>query len=245
MKKPHYRSIFISDTHLGFRGANPSALNEFLKTVDCEYLYLIGDIFDIWELRKRIHWSEDCNNVLRKLLKLHKNGTKIFYIPGNHDEALRNFLPFNLGGIEFLNETYHHTKNGEKYLIIHGDQFVFVVGHMKWLAVLGSTLYDWLIVMNRLVNKSRSIFGFTTHWSLSGFLKQKAKKAVSFMRDFETASKKYAEKLECVGVITGHIHNAKIDATDKIKYLNCGDWVETLSWISEDDQGVFELHYWL
>lgn len=245
-KRTYYRAVFISDTHLGFRGAQAKALVSFLKSIECDTLYLVGDIFDLWAMRKKIWWDQDCNQVLRRVLKMAQNGTRIVYIPGNHDEAIRGFLPITLGAdIEIVNETIHRTSSGDEYLLIHGDQFDVVVGHMKWLAVLGSTIYDWLMAVNGWLHILRVRLGYHTYWSLAGYLKKKAKKAVSFMRDFETAVINHAQKQGCTGVICGHIHNAKLHMNDDgIIYANCGDWIESLTALVENNEGKIELLHW-
>jgi len=244
MQRHRYRSVFISDTHLGFRGAKAKHLADFLKSVECDYLYLVGDIFDFWAMKSRIWWNSDCSVVLRRILKMGNNGTKIVYIPGNHDEAIRMFLPFDLGAIQFLNETIHTTVDGKRLLVIHGDQFDVVIGHMKWLAIVGSTLYDWLLSLNEVVHSIRLKLGYPTYWSLAGYLKQKAKRAVSYMRDFETAVMRYTIKHNADGAVCGHIHNAKLTEIDGLVYANCGDWIESLTALVEHKDGKLEIINW-
>jgi len=243
--RQHYRAIFISDTHLGFRGAKAKNLLSFLKSVECHYLYLVGDIVDLWEMKKGILWDLDSSSVIRRIMKMSQDGTKVVYVPGNHDEAIRHFLPFEMAeNVSFCDETFHTTSNGTKFNIIHGDQFDFVIGHMKWLAVLGTTLYDWLLSLNDVLHSVRVRLGYHTYWSLAGYLKHKAKGAVSFMRDFETAVVHHAKKQECDGVVCGHIHRAKLEMIDGIQYANCGDWVESLTALVEDVDGRLRLIHW-
>lgn len=247
--RTYYRAIFISDTHLGFRGANASNLHSFLKSVRCDYLYLVGDIFDLWEMKKKVYWDSDCTGVLRQILKMVKFGTKVIYLPGNHDDAIRTFLPISLGtDIELIDEALHVTTNGTRFVLIHGDQFDTVVGHMKWLAVLGSVIYGWLLRGNEILHKIRLKLGYHSYWSLAAYLKHKAKRAVSFIKDFEEAVIRHAITKQCDGVICGHIHHAKIQTKEidnhPIIYANCGDWVESLTALVENEAGDLELIHW-
>ena len=249
MNRTYYRSVFISDAHLGFRGTNAKNLSSFLKSIRCDYLYLVGDIFDLWAMKKKIFWNDHCTSVIRQILKMAKHGTKIIYLPGNHDEAIRSFLPLAFGEeIEVIDETVHVTAAGIKFLVIHGDQFDGVVGSVKWLAVLGSTVYDWLLAANDLLHKIRVKMGYHTYWSLAAFLKHKAKQAMSFIKDFETAVVHHAIKKGCAGAICGHIHHAKIATVEvngqSVVYANCGDWVESLTALVETEIGDLEIVKW-
>ena len=249
MNRTYYRAVFLSDTHLGFRGANSIALLSFLKSIRCDYLYLVGDIFDLWAMKKKIWWDANCSAIVRQILKMAKHGTKIIYLPGNHDDAIRTFLPFSFGEeITVQEEALHITTNGTRFLLIHGDQFDTVVGHVKWLALLGSTIYDWLLVGNDILHKIRVKMGYHSYWSLAGYLKQKAKRAVSFIKDFEYSVIHYTINHQCDGVICGHIHNAKIlEITEKGRefiYANCGDWVESLTALVENSDGKLEIVKW-
>lgn len=244
-RRVHYRTIFLSDLHLGFRGSKSKQILAFLKSVECDTLYLVGDIIDLWAMKRKIVWSPDCNAILRRLLKMVAGGTKIIYLPGNHDEALRNFIPFVLGeNVQFVDTSTYVTPTGKRYAVLHGDQYDVVVGNMKWLALLGSTIYDWLLFSNSLLHHIRVKLGYHTYWSLSKYLKLKAKKAVSFIRDFETGVVHHAKKHDCEGVICGHIHHPKIEMVDGIEYVNCGDWIESLTAVVENDEGVLELIHW-
>ena len=240
-----YRSVFISDLHLGFRWCQAKAILSFLKSISCEKLYLVGDIFDLWEMKNKIWWNSDCNEIILQLLKMIKNGTTVIYLPGNHDDAIRKFLPCALGeGIEIADEYIHVTSNGNRYAVIHGDRYDVVVGNMKWLAILGSRIYDWLMFSNGYLHSIRVFFGYKKYWSLAGYLKKKTKKAVSFIDDFETALAHHAKVNDCIGVICGHIHNAKLSIVDEIVYANAGDWIESLTAIVETESGELELLQW-
>ena len=230
-KRTHYRAVFISDLHLGFGGAQAKSVLSFLKSIECETLYLVGDIIDFWEMKKGIQWDLASSEVLRRLLKMVKSGTKIVYLPGNHDDQIRNFIPFGLGSnIEFVDTTKHVTSSGLQFSILHGDQYDVVVGNMKWLAVLGHHLYDLLLKSNGILHFIRTRLGYHEYWSLAGYLKSKAKKAVSFVQDFEKAVLMHAGNEGSCGVICGHIHTPKIYiAENGLIYANCGDSVESLT----------------
>jgi UDP-2,3-diacylglucosamine pyrophosphatase LpxH len=244
-RRTHYRSVWISDLHLGFRGCKAKQLHNFLKSIECDFLYLVGDVFDLMAMRSRIHWDAETTGVIRRILKMMKRGTRVVYITGNHDEPIRLFVPFAAGSeIAIENEIIHVTKSGKRLMVIHGDKFDFVVGHMKWLTILGSRLYDWLLSLNSILHTVRVRLGFTKYWSLSAYLKSKTKRAISFVHDFESAAMLYAEKNECCGVICGHIHTPKMYVDRGILYANCGDWVESLSALVENDEGNLELVHW-
>jgi UDP-2,3-diacylglucosamine pyrophosphatase LpxH len=238
-QRTHYKSIFISDLHLGFRGAKTTNLLSFLKSVECDQLFLVGDVFDLWALKG---WNSDCNAVLRRILKMMKQGTKVIYLTGNHDEAIRQYVPLAFGEeISFVDEYVYTTVCGLKLLVIHGDIFDFV---SKWLTHVGAHIYDGLIQVNRLVHKLRLMCGFKTYWSLSAYLKRKTKKALDVVKDFKTAVLRYAEKKNCDGVICGHIHTATKAERDGMLYINCGDWVESLTAFVEHTDGRMELIHW-
>lgn len=238
-----YRSVFISDLHLGFRGCNSKALLLFLKSIECDNLFLIGDVFDFWAIRSKIWWNSECTAVIRRILKMIKSGTKVIYLPGNHDDDLRHFLPFAFGSeIEFADEYVYTTLTGKKLLLIHGDIFDVVA---KWLSILGSHVYDWLLVSNGVLHKIRMLLGYKKYWSLAGYLKKRTKKALSAVKDFENAVIHHAHKAGCSGVICGHIHTAVMYEKDGMLYINCGDWVESNTAIVENLDGKFELIHWL
>lgn len=238
-QRTRYRTIFISDLHLGFRGAKTKNLLAFLKSVECEYLFLVGDVFDLWALKG---WNPDSTSVLRRILKMMKNGTKVIYLTGNHDEAIRHYVPLAFGEeISFVDEYVYTTICGLKLLVIHGDIFDFVP---KWLSHVGAHLYDWLIRANSLVHRLRLMCGMKTYWSLSAYLKRKTKKALSAVKNFETAVLRYAQRQNCDGVVCGHIHTAMMAHREGMLYINCGDWVESLTAFVEYNDGRMELIYW-
>jgi len=241
----HYRAAFLSDWHLGFQNSHVKALLSFLKAHTFDTLYLVGDIFDFWAMQTRLWWDKHCNEVIRQILKMLKNGMRLILLPGNHDDGIRHFTPLHLGfEITVVDEARHVTSCGTSFIVIHGDQFDFVVGHMRWLSKIGANVYDFLISLNGVVNGIRSRLGFKRYWSLSAYLKMKAKSAVSFIQDFETAALRYAASKECDGIICGHIHTAKILAKDGLIYANCGDWVESLTALVENANGVLDIVHW-
>ena len=235
-----YRSIFISDVHLGTKHSNAELLLEFLKSTEAETYYLIGDIIDGWSMKKKIHWPQSHSNVLQYLLKLSKNGHKVIYVTGNHDEFLREYGGTVLGNIELVNECIHVGEDNNRYLVIHGDQFDLVTTNAKWLAYVGGWAYDCMIDLNtklQWVYRTLNIRGF----SLSAWAKHNVKEAVNFIGDYESVVAD-AAKRRCVdGVICGHIHSVNISTIDGVKYMNCGDWVESCTAIVEHHSGKFEI----
>ena len=241
-KRTHYRAVFTSDWHLGFKNARPEHLLAFLLSVDCEYLYLVGDILDIWEMSKRSHWDSACTAVVQRVLEMVATGTKLYILPGNHDEAMRLFTPLYLDDeIRLVEEFIHVTWNGKRYLVIHGDQFDFIIGHMKWIAKIGSTLYGWLITLSSILSLVRVRLGYKNYWSLSSYLKGRAKPITSFFNDFEEAALHYARTKGCDGVICGHIHRVKLRVIDGLLYANCGDWIESMTALVENAAGELEI----
>jgi UDP-2,3-diacylglucosamine pyrophosphatase LpxH len=240
--RTHYRAVFLSDLHFGFRGAKPKNLLAFLKSIECEYLYLVGDIFDLWAMKDKIFWNADCTAVIRRILKMMQQGTQIVYVTGNHDAAIRNFVPLLLGNaLHVVDEHIHVTADGNRLLLIHGDRFDFVA---KWLSVLGSHIYGSALAMNNVLYRIRKVLGFKQYWSLSGWLKNKTKRALEAIKSFEDAVLCYAAQQNCTGAICGHIHTAKISLRDGLLYANCGDWVESMSAIVETSNGKLELIEW-
>ena len=236
----HYRAIFISDLHLGTPGCQAEALLEFLKTHTCDTLYLVGDIIDGWQLRRKWYWPQAHNDVVQKLLRKARKGCRVIYVPGNHDEFARDFLNHSFGGVEVVEDAVHITADGKKLWVIHGDYFDGVIQFAKWLAYLGDTLYDWALKANRHLNYMRGRLGMP-YWSLSAYLKLKVKKAVNFISDFEVAVAHEAKKLGYDGVVCGHIHHAEIRNIDGVLYCNDGDWVESLSTLVEHHDGRLEI----
>jgi UDP-2,3-diacylglucosamine pyrophosphatase LpxH len=240
----HYRSIFISDVHLGSKGAKADFLAHFLKHNHCDKLYLVGDIIDGWRLKKRIFWPQKHTNVIRRILTKSKRGTDVIYVTGNHDDFLRRYSGLDFGNIELCDETIHERVNGEKLLVVHGDKYDSVIQTQKWLAILGDWGYETLVVLNRHLNNIRNKLGMR-YWSLSAHIKHKVKSAVSFITAFEEAVVKDCKKQGFQGVICGHIHHPEIRKIEKIDYYNCGDWVESCTAIVETVEGEMKLLQWV
>jgi UDP-2,3-diacylglucosamine pyrophosphatase LpxH len=239
----HYRALFISDVHLGTRTSQAAALLEFLRVNDADTIYLVGDIIDFWRVRRGPHWPQSHNDVLQKLLRHARKGTRIVFIPGNHDEALRDFCGMQFGGIEVQQNTVHTTAAGRRYIVMHGDEFDVVVRTAKWLAFLGDRGYEAALWCNTPLNWVRRHLGLG-YWSLSAYLKQRVKQAVSFIGAFEDAVAAEARRHKTDGIICGHIHHASDRTIDGIHYLNCGDWVESCTAIGETIDGTLKLIRW-
>lgn len=237
------RSVWISDVHLGFKGCQAQALLDFLHSVETEYLFLVGDIVDFWSLNKSTYWPQEHTNVIRSILGKAKHGTKVIYIPGNHDAVMREYAGFKFGNIEVHLDYVHTTALNKKFLILHGDEFDTIVKHSQTIAKLGSWAYELLLQMNHYVNFFRRIFN-RGHWSLAKYLKLKVKNAVSYIGSFETALANLARERQVDGVICGHIHHAEVRLINSILYCNDGDWVESCSTIIEHTNGKIELLYW-
>ncbi len=234
------RTLFLSDVHLGTRGCQAKALLEFLKGVEAETIYLVGDIIDGWRLRATWHWPQAHNDVVQKLLRRARKGTRLVYVPGNHDEFLRDYTGSNFGDIEIVEEAIHQTADGRLILILHGDKFDTVVRNAKWLAHLGDWAYDFAIFLNRYVSHVRRYFNLP-YWSFSAYAKQKVKTAVNFIGAFEEAVVADAVRHNVDAVLCGHIHQPAIRRMGNIDYYNTGDWVESCSAIVEHEDGRFEL----
>jgi len=242
--KLHFRTIWISDIHLGTTGCQAELLLEFLKHTESRELYLVGDIIDGWQLRRRWYWHRFHNDVVQKILRKARKGTKVTYVAGNHDEFARHFLGLAFGDIEICNEAVHKTATGKRLLIIHGDQFDAVVQCAKWLAHLGDMLYGISLDLNRGLNRIRRGFGLP-YWSLSQYLKHRVKNAVSYINAFEEAVAREAKRRGLDGVVCGHIHRPEIRDIDGITYCNDGDWVESLSALVETFDGELKIVTWL
>jgi UDP-2,3-diacylglucosamine pyrophosphatase LpxH len=244
MSEPRrFRTIFISDIHLGTRACQAQALLEFLRLHDAETIYLIGDIIDGWALKGGWYWPQSHNDVVQKILRKARKGTRIIYLPGNHDEFLRDFYGTHLGGIEVQETAVHETADGKRYLVLHGDAFDFVIRNHRWLAHLGDAAYDLAIFCNRLATAVRRRMGLP-YWSLSAWAKGKVKNAVNVISRFEDALAREAAAAEAHGVICGHIHAPASRMIKDIHYLNTGDWVESLTAIVEHDDGRMEIIRW-
>ncbi len=241
--KLRYRSIFVSDIHLGTRGSRADLLLDFLGRVDCETLYLVGDIFDGWRLRKSWYWNESFDLVLRQVMAMARRGVRVVYIPGNHDEALRDWFGLEIAGISLLPEAVHEAADGRRFLVIHGDQFDGVIRYAKFLAYLGDWAYDTALYLNRIFNAARRRLGYP-YWSLSQWLKRQVKGAVKAIDRFEGALAGEAKRRGLQGVICGHIHHAEMRPVNGVLYMNTGDWVESCTALVEHAVGGFELVDW-
>jgi len=242
----HYRTIAISDIHLGTRGCKADALCSFLKNHTCDNLFLVGDIIDGWRLKKRWYFPQSHMNVIRRVLTAAKRDTKVYYILGNHDEVFRKFLNYDLtiGRIKILNHYDYLAKNGKKYLVVHGDMFdSLMMPNKKWLMYTGDILYNFLIFLNTHFNKIRGILGLQ-YWSVSKFLKSKTKSALNYINSFEKKVSIYCHRKGYDGVICGHIHTAVIKELDGIEYMNDGDWVESCSALVEHVDGRWEILFY-
>ena len=236
-----YRSIFISDIHLGIKYSRVPELLNFLRDNECDNLYLIGDIIDGWELKRKWYWDDNYNLLVQKILRKSRKGTNVVYITGNHDDFLRSFdIPIKLGDINITNEIIHTTYTGEKYLIVHGDKFDGVFNNMTWISHLGSWLYDVILYFSAKLAKIRQKLGMK-YWSLSHFIKFRVKKAIKCMTNFEVSLVEEAKKQNVDGVICGHIHHASHKTIDGIEYYNCGSWLEHCNAVVEHLDGRFEV----
>jgi UDP-2,3-diacylglucosamine pyrophosphatase LpxH len=239
----NYRSIFISDVHLGMRSCQAAALLDFIKSTEAETIYLVGDIVDFWKVKRGPHWPQAHNDILQKLLRKARKGVRVVFIPGNHDEGLRDYCGMNFGGVEIRRDCIHESPTGKRYLVLHGDEFDVVVRYARWLAILGDRGYDVALAMNIPVNFARRLLGLN-HWSLAQFLKLKVKTAVNFIGEFENALATEARRRNVDGLICGHIHHANDRMIDGVHYLNSGDWVESCTAIGERHDGAFEIIRW-
>jgi UDP-2,3-diacylglucosamine pyrophosphatase LpxH len=238
-----FRSVWISDLHLGTPGCQAEALLAFLKQIDCQTIFLVGDIVDGWQLRRHWYWPQAHNDVVQKLLRKARKGTRVIFIPGNHDEFARRYLGHNFGGIEVVEDWIHVTADGRRLWITHGDLFDGVIQCAKWLAHVGDHLYGVTLRLNAQVNSLRARMGLP-YWSLSRYLKLKVKRAVSYVGDFEAALAREAKKRGADGVVCGHIHHAELREIDGILYANDGDWVESLTALAEHGDGRLEIIDW-
>lgn len=242
-KRLKLRTVFISDTHLGTPGCNADLLFDFLKSIECETLYLVGDIIDGWRLKRGWFWPTRHNDIVRRVLKMARKGTRVVYVPGNHDEVLRDFIGLGFGDIEIRPEALHVTADGRRLLVLHGDEFDGVVLYQRWLAFLGDHAYVALLKLNRAFNACRRLFGLP-YWSLSAYLKKKVKNAVEYVCRFEEAVAHAARERGADGVVCGHIHCAEIRQFGEITYYNDGDWVESCTALVEHADGHLEILDW-
>lgn len=239
-KRWRIRSLFISDTHLLSKNSQADVLHEFLARVRCEYLYLVGDILDLWHSGKHLHWPPVYNSIFRRILKLAAGGTRVIYVPGNHDELLRKLSGYQLGNIAIEEKTEHACLDGRTLLVIHGDQFDSLIQNHRLITILGGTGYASLLRLNRLINWLRRLRGLP-YLSISSKIKGRVKRAVAYVEQFERILVMAAKKEELDGVVCGHIHQPAMKEIEGTLYLNCGDFVENCTAIVEDLEGVFRI----
>ena len=237
------RTVFISDVHLGFKGCRADELLGFLRSTEFERLYLVGDIFDLWALKRKFYWPVAHHDVLRTIVDKARQGARVVYVPGNHDRPLRDYDGWVFGSIELACEAIHETADGRRFLVLHGDEFDSVIRASPWLESLGNRAYALVLRLNRYVNAVRRVFGYP-YWSVAAFLKHKVKNAVTYIANFERAVAFEARRRGVDGMICGHIHRAEIRDIDGITYCNDGDWVESCSALVEDFDGSLSLVNW-
>jgi UDP-2,3-diacylglucosamine pyrophosphatase LpxH len=243
VERRRYRTIWISDVHLGTRGCNAEMLIDFLDHVDSDTMYLVGDIIDGWRLKKRFYWPAAHNDVIWRILKRGKRGTRIVYIPGNHDEMFRQFTGLDFGGVEIRRKAIHETADGRRLLVLHGDEFDVITLAHRWLAYVGDAAYEMLMGLNRWVNVVRRTLDLP-YWSLSKHAKAKVKNAVEFISHYEEVVAHAAGSRGVDGVVCGHIHTAEIRDIGGVQYYNDGDWVEGCTALVEHSDGRMELLHW-
>jgi UDP-2,3-diacylglucosamine pyrophosphatase LpxH len=239
------RSIFLSDIHLGTRACQAERLLSFLRHYESQYLYLVGDIVDFWAMSRGIHWSRQQNTFIQKVLKRARHGTRVIFVPGNHDEVLREYVGTSFGDIELVREHVHVAADGRRYAVLHGDEFDQVTRHHRWVAVLGDVAYNLLVRLNTWLSLARRTLGISGYWSLAGYAKRKVKSAVGFIYDFEDSVLRAVRDRGLNGVICGHIHSAAVREIDGLTYINCGDWVDSCTAIVEHHDGRMELVHWI
>ena len=239
----HVRTVFISDVHLGSRGCSADYLLDFLHAVQCDTLYLVGDIIDLWSMERSFFWPQSHTNVIRTILGKAKHGTRVIYIPGNHDAPFREHVGMQFGNVEIVQDAIHETADGRRFWVLHGDDFDNVIKASPLLAYMGHHLYDFILWLNRHVNFVRRRCGFS-YWSVATFLKSKMSKAMGYIANYERALASEARKRGVDGVICGHIHRAEITSLDDVLYCNDGDWVESCTTLIEDHSGRLSLLRW-
>jgi UDP-2,3-diacylglucosamine pyrophosphatase LpxH len=235
------RALFLSDIHLGSRACRAERLLAFLKAYECRTIFLLGDIVDFWALKRTVYWPESHNTVVQKLLRLARHGVEIFYIPGNHDEALNDYFDSSFGNVRVRKDHVHVAADGRRYALLHGDQYDQVTTCARWLSVLGDASYNLLVEVNRALSWVRRKLGLGGHWSLADYAKRNVQGAASFISGFELAVARHGKSLQVDGVICGHIHTPAIKRLDGVLYLNCGDWVDSCTAIVEHLDGSMEL----
>lgn len=235
------RALFLSDIHLGSRACQAARLLAFLKRYECRTIFLLGDIVDFWALKRGVYWPESHNTVVQKLLRLARHGAEIFYIPGNHDEALKSYFDSSFGNVKLKKDYVHVAADGKRYALLHGDQYDQVTTCARWLSVLGDVSYNLLVDLNCTLSWARRKLKLGGHWSLADYAKRNIQGAASFISGFEVAVARHGKSLAVDGVICGHIHTPVIKRLDGVVYLNCGDWVDSCTAIVEHVDGTMEL----
>ena len=238
-----FRAVFISDVHLGTRGCQAELLLDFIRHMECETLYLVGDIIDGWRLKSGWYWPQAHNDVVQKVLRMARKGVRVVYVPGNHDEFARDYCEAHFGGVELVMDAVHQTTDGRRLLVVHGDHFDGVIRYARWLALLGDWAYAIVLWLNTWFNRVRRRLGFG-YWSLSAYLKGKVKNAVQFIADFEAAVAEEARRRGLDGVVCGHIHKADLREVHGVLYANDGDWVESCTALVEHFDGQLEILQW-
>jgi UDP-2,3-diacylglucosamine pyrophosphatase LpxH len=236
----NYRTIWISDVHLGTRHSQVGKLLDFLRQTECEQLYIVGDFIDGWQLRRKWFWTEEYNVLVQKLLRKNRKQTRVTFIIGNHDEFLEHFLGLNFGAVQLAERTVHIAADGKRYVVLHGHQFDGLAHFNRLLDRVGSALYERILDMNVWVNKVRRLMGFG-YWSFASYIKLKAKRAMKYVNDYEEALIQFARKSDACGIICGHIHRPEIRQVGDVVYMNCGDWIENCTALVEDFTGKIEL----
>jgi UDP-2,3-diacylglucosamine pyrophosphatase LpxH len=239
-----YRTIWISDVHLGTRGCKAEFLLDFLRYTEADTIYLVGDIIDGWRLKKSWYWPQTHNDVVQKVLRKVRKGTRVVYVPGNHDEWLRDYTRLQFGGVEVVEEAIHVTADGRRLLVLHGDAFDAIVKHARWLAMLGDGAYDAALWLNRHLNTVRRRLGYQ-YWSLSAYLKRRVKNAMQYIGSYADAVAAEARRRGVDGIVCGHIHHAEMRELHGILYCNDGDWVESCTALVEHRDGRLELIDWV
>lgn len=238
------RSLFLSDIHLGTRACRAGELLSLLREYECENIFLVGDIIDFWAMSRGIYWPELHNTVVQKILKKARHDVRVYLIPGNHDEALREYIGSAFGDINLVRDHVHTAADGKRYLLLHGDEFDQVTTCHRWVSILGDISYTWLVHVNRLLSLMRRKLGIPGHWSLADYAKRNVLQAVSFISNFEEAVVHSVKQRGLDGVICGHIHTPAIKRVDGVVYINCGDWVDSCTAIVEHYDGRMELVRW-
>jgi len=243
LTRNHYKTIVLSDIHLGAKSSKAKEVSRFLKSNSCEKLILNGDIIDGWQLRKGAKWKKKHTRFFRVVLKMmEKHKTEIIYIRGNHDDFMDNILPFAFGKLKLVKD-YIYLSQGRKYLILHGDIFDSITTNLRWLAKLGDIGYTFLLWLNKVYNYWRIRRGMP-YYSLSQAIKEKVKGVVSYISDYEKELVRFARAKGCTGIICGHIHHPAITQYQDVLYLNSGDWVESLTALVETFEGEWKIIYY-